>query len=303
MLIDPAIRDWVLLPLLALVIVLHFLRLYAMRFFQSDVTPDATELRQKGVVARSQRLRANGGFITGQGYQMRKDHLMQAANGQLNDGNIADKPPNPLAQPDMMKQQLLGMVLGYGPLMWISSFVTGFLVLQIPFPLTERFKQLTQSGIALAGLPSSYVSGLSLYFIASQALPRVLPLASVRHLRALARGFTPLSSSPSALGGGEGDGADGAGGGMDSEEESARLAAMSSGTMMMPGMGGPGGGAPGSWMPKAAFKQEAQALQATAWASALVGGERAMVAAGQQLLAARAQQLKAAGAAAGKKAS
>lgn len=110
MLIDPAIRDWVLLPLLALVVVLHFLRLYAMRLTQSDVTPDATELKQKGVVARSQRLRAAGGYITGQGYQMRKDHLLQTSGGQLNDDKIVDKPPNPLQQPDMMKQQLLGMV-------------------------------------------------------------------------------------------------------------------------------------------------------------------------------------------------
>jgi len=145
MLIDPAIRDWVLLPLLALVFVLHYVRLYSMRLTSSDVSPDLTELRQKGVAGRSARLRTNGGFITGQGFAMRREHLLGERGGQLNDASIVDKPPNPLAQPDMMKQQLLGMVLGYGPYMWISSFVTGFLLVQIPFPLTERFKQLTQS--------------------------------------------------------------------------------------------------------------------------------------------------------------
>lgn len=145
LLIDPAIRDWVLLPLLALVVVLHFVRMYAMRLTTSDVTPDPTELTQRSVVARSQRLRTNGGYITGQGFAMRKDFLLGTTSGQLKDESVADKAANPLAQPDMMKQQLLGMVLGYGPMMWISSFVTGFLLLQIPFPLTERFKQLTQS--------------------------------------------------------------------------------------------------------------------------------------------------------------
>ena len=112
MLIDPAIRDWVLLPLLALVVILHFVRLYAMRLATSDPTPDVAELKQKGVVARSQRLRANGGYITGQGFTMRKDHFLKAdsGQGQLNDPAIADKPPNLMAQPDMMKQQLLGMV-------------------------------------------------------------------------------------------------------------------------------------------------------------------------------------------------
>jgi ER membrane protein complex subunit 3 len=112
MLIDPAIRDWVLLPLLALVVVLHFVRLYAMRLMTSDAAPDVVELKQKGLVARSQRLRANGGFITGQGFAMRKDALLATTGGALGDASVVDKPPNPLAQPDMLKQQLLGMVRG-----------------------------------------------------------------------------------------------------------------------------------------------------------------------------------------------
>lgn len=110
MLIDPAIRDWVLLPLLSLVVVLHYLRLYVMRLTTSEPTPELAELRQRGVVARSVRLRTHGGAITGQGYAMRKERLLGADAGQLNDAGVVDKPPNPLAQPDMMKQQALGMV-------------------------------------------------------------------------------------------------------------------------------------------------------------------------------------------------
>lgn len=175
LLIDPAIRDWVLLPLLALVVVLHFVRLYAMRLTASDAAPDVDELKQRSTVARAQRLRANGGFITGQGFAMRKDHLLSAAHGQLRDEAVADKPPNPLAQPDMMKQQLLGMVLGYGPLMWISSFVTGFLLVQIPFPLTERFKSLTQSVRARrGGLERGWTGGATRVQLHGRGPPRAV---------------------------------------------------------------------------------------------------------------------------------
>ena len=135
-------------------------------------------------------------------------------------------------------------------------------------------------GIALAALPSSYVSGLSLYFIASQALPRVIPLFSLKRLAALGRGLTPLSLSSSVTGP--------VASGPDPEEE-ARMAAMASGMMgpmpgMMPGQGAPGGA---GWMAKQAFKGEASVLQVTSFSSALVEGEKVLIGAGQKLLQAR----------------
>ena len=81
-------------------------------------------------------------------------------------------------------------------------------------------------GIQLAGLPSSYVSGLSLYFIASQALPRVIPLFSLKALAALGcqrRGGSATAASPEAA--------------LVDAEEEARMAALASG-MAMPGMPG-----------------------------------------------------------------
>jgi hypothetical protein len=116
------------------------------------------------------------------------------------------------------------------------------------------------------------VSGLSLYFIASQALPRVLPLFSLKRLLGLGRGLSPLA----------GGGADA--GGPDAAEEEARLAAMQMGGMapgMMPAQGGAG------WLAKTAFKGETGALGVTAYASALVDGERALLAQAAPLLAAK----------------
>ena len=53
--------------------------------------------------------------------------------------------------------------------------------------------------------------------------------------------------------------------------------------------------AAGPWMAKSAFKSESGALSVTNYASALVEGERTLIAAGQGLLAARLEQRRVAG--------
>lgn len=46
----------------------------------------------------------------------------------------------------------------------------------MPFALTERFKQLTQQGIGVSALDTSYVSSGSWYMICQQGLTRALQL-------------------------------------------------------------------------------------------------------------------------------
>jgi hypothetical protein len=54
--------------------------------------------------------------------------------------------------------------------------LAGFLVVKMPFALTERFKQLTQQGIGVSALDTSYVSSGSWYMICQQGLTRALQL-------------------------------------------------------------------------------------------------------------------------------
>ena len=182
MLIDPTIRDWVLFPLLALVIVVHYLRSSVMRLFASPPAPNVKEAAQKYLVARSARLRAAGGAITARGFAMRKDFLAGGEGAVLLDESVADKNPaaNPMASMDMMKGQLMNMVLGMGPLMWVNYALTGFLLVKLPFPLAARFKSMTQQGIVLPELDPSYVSSMSFFFIAQSAIPRILMLFNRR---------------------------------------------------------------------------------------------------------------------------
>lgn len=129
-------------------------------------------------------------------------------------------------------------------------------------------------GIALSGLDSSYVSGLSLYFIAQQAIPRLLALAPP-----LRRVFAAPLTAGAAFAGGSGSS------GPDPDEE-ARLAAMAAGMGPMGMSGAPG--APGAaWLAKSAFKAEAGALGLATFASALVEGEAAIAAEGRAAMARR----------------
>jgi hypothetical protein len=108
MLIDPAIRDWVMIPLLVLVVLSVYLRVYAMRLLSDTKPADRDEVVQRGMVQRSARLRANCGYISYPGFVMRKDFLSAEGFGKL----TADLKPaaaaagGPMQQMDMMKTQV-----------------------------------------------------------------------------------------------------------------------------------------------------------------------------------------------------
>ncbi len=75
---------------------------------------------------------------------MRKEYLLTDSPGRLSDSELKDKAPNPMAAFDTMKMQLVGQATYLGTFYLIQNALAGFLVLKLPFHLTERFKQLTQ---------------------------------------------------------------------------------------------------------------------------------------------------------------
>jgi hypothetical protein len=121
------------------------------------------------------------------------------------------------------------MASQFGMMAIINLFFAGFITLKLPFGLTERFKSVTQTGIGVAALDTSYVSSLSWYTTGRMGLPRLIAL------------FRRTAMDPA---------------------EEARMLAMQSG-MMMPGMGM--GQQPQAWQPAPAYKAEDSALGLVDW--------------------------------------
>ena len=76
---------------------------------------------------------------------------------------------NPMSNPEMMtgmlKNNLFMAIMTPLQYSLISHFFSGFLVGKVPFPLTQKFREMLQSGVSVASLDVQYISTLSLYFL------------------------------------------------------------------------------------------------------------------------------------------
>ena len=57
------------------------------------------------------------------------------------------------------------MISHIGFMFWVNTFFSGFLIIRLPFPVSEAYRQIVQRGMALDSLECAYVSSLSWYFI------------------------------------------------------------------------------------------------------------------------------------------
>ena len=194
LLVDPSILTWILLPLVFLTLVSVFVRNHAMRLLADPKPMGRAELAHRNLLARAQRLRTFGGFISHAGFAMRKAFLVHDAAAvaggggdapaasqlpALPEGRLLAKPaasgaaPNPM---DAMKGQMVMMGTQMGLGYFTETFTSGFVALRMPFALTERYKTMTQAGIGVAALDTTYVSSTSWYMMTMFGLPQVLRL-------------------------------------------------------------------------------------------------------------------------------
>jgi ER membrane protein complex subunit 3 len=199
--LDPAIRDWVVLPMFFITLFVGIGRHYISQIIQSSEPADADQIRYKQTAMRAQRLRAGGNYIHEDSYQMRKFYLCEKENGLLREK--VPGPPNPMSNPsammDMMKGNMTFMIPNMVMMAFVSYFFAGFVLVKMPFPMpSNRFKMmfqvsertvdfllfkfhslsvsLTQRGVDLSTLDVSYVSSLSWYFLVNFGLRGVYRL-------------------------------------------------------------------------------------------------------------------------------
>ncbi len=129
------------------------------------------------IILKSKKLRSAGNLLPHSSFSARKNFLSSPGSGVLVKIPAPTEGADPMAalgsNPMMNPENMMGMLknnlfmtiatpLQYG---MISHFFSGFLIGKVPFPLTQKFRELLQSGVSVASLDVQYISSISLYFL------------------------------------------------------------------------------------------------------------------------------------------
>ncbi|TPX45019.1 hypothetical protein SeLEV6574_g04137 [Synchytrium endobioticum] len=175
MYLDPAIRDWVLIPIMLTMVMVGVLRHHATQLLNSTPKTTIRGLRETQALLRSALLRSPAAFdIPPHAFKSRKDYWTQSFEGKSylkNPNADLTAAPNPMDPNSMdmmmdgMKKQMTMMIPQALIMSWVTFFFSGFVLIKLPFPLTVRFKSMLQRGIETADMDVSWVSSLSWYFL------------------------------------------------------------------------------------------------------------------------------------------
>lgn len=197
LLLDPDIRDWVVLPLFVIMVAAGLLRHSLGILLQGNPSKASPiSARSSSVLRQTMKLQTGAAhYMTTWRWQCRKEHAIQTLKQEAdwaeaehtkqtddknNNGNAADDPMsammnNPMS---MMKGSMAFMVQNMVMMQGIQHFFSGFILLKVPFPLTAGFKSMFQRGLGteLPDLEPSYVSSVSWYFLVMYGLRSFLQL-------------------------------------------------------------------------------------------------------------------------------
>jgi len=167
--LDPAIRDWVLIPLVLIMFLVGVLRHNVTRMLRKEVPPNITQVQQNNQLMRARRLRANAAYIPHSSFISRKHYFCDKSSGVLAQKFEAPNPMAAMQDPSVMMNMMQGNMAQMVPQMAmmgiVNYFFSGFVLGKIPFPLTPSFKGMLQRGIALTTLDTAYVTSMSWYFL------------------------------------------------------------------------------------------------------------------------------------------
>ena len=181
LMLDPAIRDWVLIPIVIVMYLMGILRNNVSKVLRKDVPPDTALIKNNNLLNRARRLRANAMFIPKNSFLSRRAFLceepildpkgkkVKGTGGPLKQEQDKPDPMKMMQDPNVMMNMMQGNMAMMVPQMAmmgiINYFFSGFVLGKIPFALTPSFKGMLQRGISLTTLDTSYVTSMSWYFL------------------------------------------------------------------------------------------------------------------------------------------
>ena len=210
LLLDPAIRNWVVLPMVLIMVLVGLTRHFVQQLLKSDKQLDAAELKNRQTLQRAQRLRSHGHYLQRDAFSMRKSYFTAKETGVLRAKVAKGANPmmNPMGMVDMMKNNMTFMLPNMVMMGVIGFFFSGFVLVKVPFPLTARFKLMLQRGVDLTTLDVSYVSSLSWYFLVMFGLRGLFKLILGEDSAVLDEAKAAQMQMGMGMGGGGGQGFD-----------------------------------------------------------------------------------------------
>ncbi|KAK7197228.1 Integral membrane protein DUF106 [Novymonas esmeraldas] len=165
-LLDPSIRDWVLLPLFVIVLFMGVLRHYVMILMNSPSKPNMVRICNTNIQNYGRQLLGAGAVLSPDAFKHRAERMLNGMlKKELDPVNPMEMMNDPNLMMGMMKNQFMMMVPNIGMMMLVSYFFSGFVVAKFPFPLSQRFREMMQRGLEIDVLNCNYVTSLSLYFL------------------------------------------------------------------------------------------------------------------------------------------
>ena len=194
--LDSSIRNWVFIPITLITISVNLIMKYVNYLlnqgaakknpskttekpsqfeFNKEISGRDSELKIKSAINRSSKLRSNFMYISDKGFTSRKAFF-------CNEGgffsqkfeNKAAEIMNPNMMSDMLKKNVVNAlyyILIFGGIGYMFS---GFILLKLPFGLTQKFRSMLQQGLNLPDVDVSYVSAISWCFILVFGLNSIL---------------------------------------------------------------------------------------------------------------------------------
>lgn len=180
--LDSSLRNWVFIPITVITICVSLLMKYLSYIFNQGskkIVPSETkeskdfeyvqemtkrdlDIKIKNAIKRATLLKTNYMYISTKGFNSRKAFFCQEETGFFSKQYESQSDIlNPNMMVDMVKKNVLNGLYYVVIFLGGGYFFSGFILLKLPFGLTQKFRSMTQQGLNLPDVDVSYVSAIS----------------------------------------------------------------------------------------------------------------------------------------------
>jgi hypothetical protein len=201
--LDPSIRNWVFIPITVITVAINLLMKYlnvvinqgaakanpsrttkeqhvgsnsGEDFLNVELKNRDVDIKVRSAINRSAKLRSNFMYISDRGFKLRKAFFCNDGGffSQKLEQNKAPDVMNPNMMVDVLKKNLINGLYYALIFVGVGYMFSGFILLKLPFGLTQKFRSMMQQGLNLPDVDVSYVSAISWCFILVFGLNSIL---------------------------------------------------------------------------------------------------------------------------------